>query len=100
VTHPTSRLAAALVSFVRAWSISTWVFVLWTIAIIVANQVIALTVANVCADASDVAYCERGETNAYAFSAVGLFYGAWFIYAVAWLLTSLPALMKRLQRRQ
>src|SRR5215212_4032622 len=37
VTHRKSTLPAALVSFVRSWSIATWVFVLWTIAIILAQ---------------------------------------------------------------
>jgi len=87
-----------LASFFWPWSKATWVFVIWTIAMIIASQIIAARVASICAGAADVAHCQQGETAAYSFTAYGLFGGAWLFYAAIWIVSRAVLLLRRVVR--
>jgi len=85
-------------SYFWPWSRATWVFVIWTIAVVIASQVIRAKVSSICAGAPDVAYCQQGETAAYSFTVYGLFEGAWFLYAVIWIVGRVAMLVGRARR--
>jgi hypothetical protein len=88
-----------LASFIWPWSKVTWIFVIWTIAMVIVWQVLQARVASICAEAADVAHCEQGEMAAYlGFSVFGLLYLAWFMYAAVWAFGAVLMLIRRLWR--
>jgi len=86
-----------LVSYFWPWSKVTWIFVVWTIAMVVMGQVVQARVASICAGEADVAHCELVERDAYGFTVFGVLYLAWIMYAAVWAIGEVLMLIRRLR---